>query len=65
MAGGQTELEVEMGAGRRTEGLPGSRGQVRLGCKPRRVRNSSRWGVWLVLCNRSSFFFLVATIRVI
>lgn len=29
MAGGQTELEIETGAGRRTEGLPGTGGQVR------------------------------------
>lgn len=52
MAGGQTELEMETGVGRRTEGLPGSRGQVRLGVNPGtvgRVRKSYRWGVWLVL----------------
>lgn len=66
MAGGQTELEIETGGGRRTEGLPGTGGQVRP--VPRHyLLVSNPWETCgyvghAGLCNRS-LRFLVATNR--
>lgn len=49
MAGGQTELETETGVSRRTEGLPGTGGQVRQSRLQRHLeeaKNGGRWCCW-------------------